>query len=402
MFSIENKLIDSVCSHLAGCGPSRRALIGLSGGVDSMVLLHACSLIKESHLLEVDFLAVHVNHGLSQEADDWEEHCRLACLSYGIPFASESLSLSTDMPNLEAVARESRYQCFKKHAADGITPLLLAHHQDDLVETFMLNLVRGSGVDGLSSLKGSSVSHGLTKLRPFLFCGKSDLINYAAREKLSWVSDPSNLSSKFDRNYLRNEVIPDITSRWPIFSRSVKKTADHLQDDAELLSEVALDKLRDCLPLGANCPLVMTRLNDIPYKWRSRVVIEWLRMNNIHYFRKTQVDAILAMEVRNSKSGNDLLEIDGNIIRKCRQCLVVWRPEEIFSHLKEKLPCKDAEKLEEYAKRNTSLTKKLRKISPKSSWGALPLIMDSNGLSVVDLTGRLHKISHNIISGAES
>lgn len=391
----DNNLIDAVCNHIATHAPGQPILIGLSGGVDSMVLLDLCSRSRDALEKEVNFLAVHVNHGLSQEANDWEETCAEVSYHYGIPFVSERLDLDPSMPNLESRARDERYKCFAKHSNGVQSPtVLLAHHQDDVAETFMLNLARGSGIAGLASMSEIGYSHGLKKVRPLLSFGKSLLIRYAEKNGLVWVTDPSNFSSQFDRNYLRNEVLPMLEQRWPSFSQSVRRSVAHLQEDSLLISEVAKEKLQECLPHGKSLPHVIKNLDSVDERWQARVTIEWLRMNGCHYYRKSQVDGIVRMARSSSKSGNDCIEINGVLFKKCRDHIVLWKPDSIFAFLCSLLPHGNKIKLSDIEIHSKKHLKKLKGIAPKSSWDLLPTLWKGDdSFLIADISGRLHYIN---------
>ncbi len=212
-------------------------LIGLSGGVDSIVLLWLFNQIMPSDRLR----AIHINHQISSNAQDWEDFCYAFCNNLGITIISEKVTLNSDK-NLEEQARIARYAAIKNHIKEN-EMLVTAHHQDDLIETFFLNLKRGSGVKGLGSLKKISFLQNITIFRPLLEYSKNDLITIAKQHNLSWVEDESNLSSKMDRNFLRNEILPLLKDRWSGFANNVAKTARHCQEQEELIKELLSQKL---------------------------------------------------------------------------------------------------------------------------------------------------------------
>ena len=144
--------------------------VAFSGGIDSMVLLH---LINRIRSLDPDSYpqleAIHVNHGLSQNADLWERHCLIFCQSHNIPFHAERVSVENAGAGLESAAREARYRVFEKYLPSS-SILFVGHHLEDQIETFFLRLMRGAGLKGLKSIPDSRLLSRATLVRPFLNC----------------------------------------------------------------------------------------------------------------------------------------------------------------------------------------------------------------------------------------
>jgi tRNA(Ile)-lysidine synthase len=197
-------------------------VIAYSGGVDSQVLLHAFAKIVPEKVI-----AFHVNHGISDNAQAWQDFCSGTAQALSVGFKFEKFNLLGES-NLEDKARKARYGAFESEMNER-TVLITGHHMDDQVETFMLNLMRGAGLDGLSSmpeLKSFGAGfHG----RPFLSIGKDELTDYAVSEQLQWVEDESNKDSVYDRNFIRNEVVPLLKSRWKNASVSICNSVEHVQ-----------------------------------------------------------------------------------------------------------------------------------------------------------------------------
>ena len=219
-----------------------RWFVAYSGGLDSSVLLHAMAKLN----LEVPLEAVHVNHGLSDHADSWAQHCREVCASLNLICHSHSVEVVARGRGLEDAAREARYRIFEDRLGlnDG---LLLAHHCDDQAETLMLRLMRGSGTRGLSAM-ASSRSLGKGHLyRPLLELDREDLKNQAEAWDVSWIDDESNGSTEFDRNFLRLKVFPELSQRWPAMSQQWSQSAQWCRQADELVNEVAAEDLaRSC------------------------------------------------------------------------------------------------------------------------------------------------------------
>ncbi len=184
-----------------------RWVIAHSGGLDSQVLLHLAAA-----RLPPDRLALlHVNHQLQRQAGQWQTFSADQAAALGIPAYSTAVTPATDS---EQAAREARYRAF----ADFLQPgdcLLLAQHADDQAETLLFRLLRGAGLAGLSAMPAERRLGRGRLLRPLLAVTRAELEAYAAAHRLSWVDDPSNLDSRYDRNFLRHQVLPLLKQRWP-------------------------------------------------------------------------------------------------------------------------------------------------------------------------------------------
>ncbi len=194
---------------------SKRFLVGLSGGVDSVVLLHA--LAAEGIALR----AVHVHHGLSPNADQWARFCRRLCRRLGVPLAVRRVRVAK---RNEASAREARYAAFGKLKFDV---LALAHQLDDQAETVLLNLLRGAGPRGASGMPARGTIGGRELLRPLLEVPREAIVAYARENDLQWVEDESNASDLFSRNFLRLRIAPLLTARYPRWREALARAAGH-------------------------------------------------------------------------------------------------------------------------------------------------------------------------------
>ena len=230
-------LQDSLRAFLARFPCRGRRWVGLSGGLDSTVLLHLLCAEEEP------VAAVHVHHGLSPNADDWADHCADLADSLGVPLVTRPVVVDT-AAGVEAGARDARYCEFHQLLEPG-DQLLLAHHGDDQVETFFLRLLRGAGPQGLSGMRSSRPLGRGMLLRPLLGVARSELEAYARENDLSWIEDESNRDLRFDRNFLRARVLPLLSDRWPLRQR-VQRATRNLEESAVLLRELADSDLGDC------------------------------------------------------------------------------------------------------------------------------------------------------------
>ncbi|MBC3949740.1 tRNA lysidine(34) synthetase TilS [Pseudomonas folii] len=210
--------------------------IGFSGGLDSTVLLHLLAELAERENLP-PLTAIHVHHGLQAVADAWPLHCQQVCEALGVSLQVISVQVKSGA-SLEQAAREARYTAFSECLAENEV-LLTGQHQDDQAETLLFRLLRGAGVLGLA---GMSVSRSLGQgqlVRPLLSISREELETYAREHHLLWVEDPSNEDSHYSRNYLRNQVLPALRSRWPQATANMARTAAHLNEAQQLLEELA-------------------------------------------------------------------------------------------------------------------------------------------------------------------
>lgn len=243
--------------------------VGLSGGLDSVALLH--QLVQCPELCK-KIVAVHVHHGLSPNADAWKMHCQTICTQWNIPLRVSHVEIDATH-NIEHQARQARYQIFEAHIGpqDG---MLLAHHRDDQAETFLLQLCRGSGVHGLAAMPAfRPLGQGML-IRPLLDYSRQSLHDYALQHHLAWVEDESNLNLDFARNYIRHQVIPLLQERWPNVVKNIadcsklcgsaKKNLEYLADsDLKQVCHRILDI--SVLPLEDH-----DRLMNALYVWLKR------------------------------------------------------------------------------------------------------------------------------------
>ena len=269
MSSLEQHLIDQIsvllADHQRSSRPISRLLLGLSGGQDSTALLHSLHRCLQSEsLLQAGLqlpklAAIHVHHGLQSEADDWLTHCQQQCQQLGVELFSHHANLlnhgkADRLQNLEAQARQARWQAFMQ-IADSDDVVVLAHHQQDQAETFIYRSMRGAGVKGLASMQAwlevqaselnasvpqsSCTDKPMRLWRPVLDLPQAELRDYVSRFKLSYVEDYSNFDTAFDRNYIRHQVLPTLQQRWPMAVNRLVKNTEYQQEAAVLLAELA-------------------------------------------------------------------------------------------------------------------------------------------------------------------
>ena len=251
-----------------------RLCVGVSGGRDSVVLLHALSRLAPSFEVPIRLSAVHVYHGLSPNADAWADFCADFCQRCGVPLEIVRVDVPRDSgEGLEAAARRMRHGVFAARAADW---LALAHHRDDQAETVLLNLLRGAGIAGAAGMSPERPqARGPALIRPLLDVPRSAIEAYADTQGLRWIDDESNADVHFRRNFLRREIIPRLEEKFPGTQRSLARAAGHFAEGAELLNELAaIDRVAVLTPAGR---LGLAAFNALPAaRARNLLRHEWL------------------------------------------------------------------------------------------------------------------------------
>jgi tRNA(Ile)-lysidine synthase len=202
--------------------------VGLSGGVDSVVLLHALSRY-------LPLRAVHVHHGLSPNADAWARFCRGLCKRLDVPLTVRRVRVRADGKGVEAAAREARYAAFRNLP---VRALALAHQLDDQAETVLMNLLRGAGVRGASGMPAVRRWSGKLLIRPLLDVPREAVVDYAKRHGLEWIEDETNAAEALTRNFLRRRIAPLLAARYPRWREALARAARHFsraEVDAETL-----------------------------------------------------------------------------------------------------------------------------------------------------------------------
>ncbi|KAF3999554.1 tRNA lysidine(34) synthetase TilS [Glaciimonas immobilis] len=226
--------------------------IAYSGGLDSSVLLALAAQYAADH--QVKLSAFHVHHGISPNADHWLAHCAAECERLGVNFDQRRIALrNADKTGVEEAARNSRYAALGEMCRQHQVPLLLAaHHIDDQAETVLLQLLRGSGVAGLSGMDAVNAAPTLLgdptllMARPLLTISRAQLEDYATTHDITYVEDESNHDPRYARNALRHQLMPVLSQYFVGFQERLTRTAGHMQSSQKLLVELAAQDMREC------------------------------------------------------------------------------------------------------------------------------------------------------------
>lgn len=309
---------------------SRRWVVAYSGGVDSHVLLHLCQRFLASQDLLSEHVpklhAIHINHQLQSAADDWQHHCEQQTLKLSLPLQSVVVNIKCEAgDSLEQQARLARYQAFADHLGEGDL-LLMGHHRDDQAETLLLRLMRGSGSQGLAAMPATRKLAKAHLVRPLLGMGRADIITYAHQAALQWVDDPSNQQLDFDRNFLRHQVLPQLSQRWPNYTQSLFRSAQLSAESTALNDELAvLDVERLGLELGSN-RLAIEPLMGLSASRLRNILRYWLRHIGITMLSRAQLTELISAVIAARRDAVPELYCSGRVFRRHGGYVIVDEP----------------------------------------------------------------------------
>lgn len=308
--------------------PGNHLIVALSGGVDSVVLLHLLAAL--SLKMQFTLSAVHINHGISTNADKWVKFCRDLCRTLGIPLKIARLKISRESGvSLEAAARDARYQVFGKLKADYV---VLAQHLDDQAETLLLQLLRGAGVKGLGAMpvvrkqavgtRKQASNSAPRILRPLLEVPRSEIETYACNNQLHWITDESNADVSFDRNFLRHEIFPVLEQRFPSYRTTFLRASRHLAEASSLLDELAAADGNNCSVAGK---LQVEGLRKLDFPRAKNLLRYALAQQGVTLPSTAKLEEILR-QLLSSRPDGKLHIAFGNTEIRCYQGVLHVRP----------------------------------------------------------------------------
>ena len=285
-------LLDVVEKGFVSLSKSHKKLksitVALSGGVDSVVLLHLLHHLQKRQNFTLK--ASHVHHGLSKNADKWVKFCEKLCTKLSIPLDVNYVKLPQKKSlGIEGEARQLRYEKLLKSKTDLV---VLAHHEDDQAETFLLQLIRGAGVKGLSSMAYFDATRRLW--RPLLNASRTDIESYAKKHQLKWIEDESNQNIDFDRNFIRSKVLPILKNRFNHIIKVISRSSSHLAEAQHLLDDLAKVDLKSHLKsIKYTHKLQVKTLDKLSNARAKNVLRYWLEINDQLMPSKDLLDELL-------------------------------------------------------------------------------------------------------------
>jgi len=314
-----NFLLSTLLDQLKQFPPAQHYRVAYSGGCDSHVLLHALVAIRDQ-LPVTEISALHVNHGLAEDADHWAAHCEQVAAELGVAFQAVSVdAMGEASESPEAAARQARYHVFEQLMSEG-DGLLLAHHEDDQAETLLLQLFRGAGVRGLAAMPRHTVFSRGWLGRPLLGVSRQHLRDYANAAGLNWIEDPGNQSQDFDRNFLRHKIIPDLLPRWPALSQTLARAARHQSAASHLLDELAAADMDVLAGRREGC-LSIRALNALSRERQDNVLRYWIRLHGVLLPSSAQLQRIHAEVLSAREDAQPQVGWANSVVRRYRDDL---------------------------------------------------------------------------------
>ncbi|MFZ1873166.1 MAG: tRNA lysidine(34) synthetase TilS [Chania sp.] len=309
-----NQLLTQLAEQL---GTKGQLLLAFSGGLDSSVLLHLLVQLRQQRPGMV-LRAVHIHHGLSRFADEWVAHCQQQCEGWQVPLVVHHVQLDGLSGGIEAAARAARYAAFRETLmADEA--LLTAQHLDDQCETFLLALKRGSGPAGLSAMATEARLGSHSLLRPLLSVSRLQLEEYAKLHQLRWIEDDSNQDCRFDRNFLRLQVLPVLNERWPHFASAAARSASLCAEQEQLLDELLAEQLT--LLLDEENSLAIAGLQGCSPERRYALLRRWIALFGVTMPARDQLPRIWNEVALSREDAEPQLQLGNYQIRRFRQRL---------------------------------------------------------------------------------
>ncbi len=259
--------------------------VAYSGGADSTALLHAAARRWPGQVH-----ALHVHHGLQHAADDFEAHCIAACAALGVPLhvgRVDARHAPGESP--EDAARRARYATLAELAlAHGLTHVVLAQHADDQVETLLIALGRGAGLDGLAGMPARMQRHGVTFHRPLLDVHADALREWIAVAGIAHIEDPSNEDLRYTRNRIRRLVLPALAQALPQYRETFARSARNAARASLLLSQAAARDLAE-----AGSPPKLAVLRSLPRERLANLLRHWLKSEHAAVPSEAQLEQLL-------------------------------------------------------------------------------------------------------------
>lgn len=299
--------------------------VALSGGRDSVALLHATRAALADNWPLARVVALHVHHGLQAQADDWDRFCAALCADWQLQLATARVTVQLAAgEGIEAAARRARYEALGRMCREqGAALLLFAHHRDDQVETVLLRLFRGTGVAGMAGMPASrplDAQGDVQLLRPWLDVSRADIDRYCALHALTWIDDPSNGDTRFARNALRAQL-PALLQAFPALHHNVTQAAAHFAQAAGMLDALAEQSLAALVCAARDADTIseldLAGLRALPAEHADAVLRHWLRDLGTQPPSTARLAAMRAQLIEH-QGGEPAIAHDGVVLRRFR------------------------------------------------------------------------------------
>jgi len=289
---------------------SQKIVLGISGGLDSMVLLHMINDLKTNDGKE--WLVVYVDHQLNLQSHSWGEFVQSKCNQMNIP--CKVVQVTCEGKNLEFAARSARYKALCSLGADTV---VLAHHMNDRIETFMMKLMRGAGIKGLKSMTDVTdcwFDRKVKLVRPLLNITRDQLQSYAMINHVQHIEDDSNQNNRYDRNWIRNVAWPLIQSRYHIADVNANRSINLLNEAWELTQDLARIDF-DTVSLG-NQVLDWTKLKNLSHLRLKNLILYIIDQHGVENFSTHHVEDFSLNLLRADSDSNTEMSLNGLVLKK--------------------------------------------------------------------------------------
>lgn len=294
-------------------------VVALSGGVDSLSLLHALHSSRQSDS-NYSLSAVYIDHQLQTASSDWAKQNQRFCESLDIPFESVQVEIDKGSASLENAARKARYQALAKFIQNPQTCLVTGQHLNDQAETFLLQLFRGAGSKGLSAMPQWSQFAGGYLARPFLNVTRDELEAYCQSHSLEPVEDPTNQDTDIRRNFVRHEVMPLIEQKWSQASKVIASASQIQAENQQLLDELAAIDFENCYDAQKNS-LLLTPVRQLSPQRVRNLLRYWLEACGADMPSQAVLEQIQTQMLDAKEDANPVIEMGSGSIRRYREGL---------------------------------------------------------------------------------
>ena len=333
-----NAIRQSYQKSLTGYKKPKIISVALSGGCDSMVLLHAINELRDE--LNIIVKAIHIHHGISPNADKWESFCRSECEKVKAIFSVKKINIHREKHlGVEGAARKLRYEALDE-LRDGV--LATAHHQNDQAETLFLQLIRGSGLKGLASMPHYHKRRDIWK--PLLNVNRKTIKEYAELNNVLFIEDESNLDMHYDRNFLRHEIFPILSERFPHLVKTLTRSVEHIAEGFNLTETIAKEDAKSFFS-DDHSRLSLSIIKELPKDRIINLIRWWLDKNFLKMPTKKTIDELYHQIINIKKDSSLSIKISESItVRAFQDELwlvkddssfepyeIIWRGEEKIS-----------------------------------------------------------------------
>ncbi len=304
-----------------------RIVLAVSGGADSMAMLHAIASLRDESKL--DLRVAHVHHGLRGRAADADANlARKTAKQLRIPFhccrANVKAAAKRKQISIEMAAREARHDFFRKLEKKFRAVVATAHTRDDQAETVLLRLLRGSGTDGLGGIAYKTKVRGLSLVRPMLDVSHDDAIRFLRARKLKWREDASNRDAAMKRNRVRHELLPLLEKKFnPRIREVLARTAEVLRADSDYLTGQAGEEFDSRVGPDGSLDLADAEGDAIHEAIRRRILYRWL----LHHAGVTpdRLDFDLVGRVGSMAATGGALTLPGNTALRAKHGVLTFK-----------------------------------------------------------------------------